>query len=152
MASRWSWLLFLSLAWVPAACGGSSVEGPASTTPNADGSVTVPMRMLEKQLMSGVREPKLPEDVKEDFRAVAVTDPKVLVELCLDPDGRPTTIEVRESSRHEMADQIAVDTVRSWRFSPTVGTGGKPVRVCTIVTFRWRIPFPPKREPSPFPT
>jgi TonB family protein len=144
MARTWSWLTFL------AACGGVSAEGP-TTTRHPDGSLTVPIRILERQMLSGVREPRLPDDVQEDFRSLAVTDPRMRVELCLDPDGRPTTVEVRESSRHELADQIVTDAVRGWRFSPTLGDDGRPVRVCTVVTFRWRISFPPERRPSSFP-
>jgi TonB family protein len=120
-------------------------------TPNADGSVTVPFRMLERKLVSGVREPRLTEDVRQDFIDASVTSPRVLIELCHEPDGHPYKVELRESSRHETADQLALDAVRGWRFSPTAGPDGRPVRVCTIVTIRWRVPFPPKRETSPLP-
>jgi TonB family protein len=139
-------LLLVALA---AACGGAQ-EGP-SMRANPDGSVTVPIRILERQRLSGERDPRLPTDVEQDFVSAAVTDPRVQVELCLDAEGNPARADVLASSNHERADELALETVRGWRFSPTL-VGGKPMRVCTVVTFRWRVSFPMKRDPTPLPS
>lgn len=64
---------------------------------------------------------------------------RVLLEVVVAPDGRPTSVRVRESSGHEMLDDSAAETVRTrWRFVPA-RRDGVPVESTVTVPIRFRI-------------
>ncbi len=43
---------------------------------------------------------------------------EVLLQVLTDPEGRPTRVEVKQSSGYPRLDKSAVDTVRRWQFKP----------------------------------
>ena len=47
----------------------------------------------------------------------------VLLRVRTTPEGRPTVVEVQQSSGHTRLDRSAVDTVWKWRFKPTPDDG-----------------------------
>uniref|UniRef100_UPI001356C965 energy transducer TonB n=1 Tax=Pantoea sp. 18069 TaxID=2681415 RepID=UPI001356C965 len=43
---------------------------------------------------------------------------KVVLRVFIDVEGKPQTIEIRQSSGYERLDQQAVESVKRWRFVP----------------------------------
>lgn len=48
---------------------------------------------------------------------------QVLLRVLTDAEGRPTQVEVQQSSGYPRLDKSAVDTVRRWQFKPLPQTG-----------------------------
>ncbi|MNJ00354.1 Gram-negative bacterial tonB protein [compost metagenome] len=43
---------------------------------------------------------------------------KVVLRVFIDTEGKPQTIEIRQSSGYERLDQQAIESVKRWRFVP----------------------------------
>ncbi|OUM00794.1 energy transducer TonB [Variovorax sp. JS1663] len=61
----------------------------------------------------------------------------VLLRVRTTPAGRPTTVEVKESSGYSRLDRSAIETVRKWQFKPTPDDGTEvwrevPIRFAII--------------------
>jgi TonB family protein len=69
----------------------------------------------------------------------AGTEGIAVLELVIQPNGKPTNIDVVRSLSQSL-DESAVDTVRQWRFKPALNREGIPVATTTKieVTFRLR--------------
>ncbi len=64
---------------------------------------------------------------------------QVLLQVLTAPDGRPTRVEVKQSSGFQRLDQAAVATVRQWRFKPLGEAAATTWREVPI-TFRLAAP------------
>jgi protein TonB len=63
---------------------------------------------------------------------------RVLLEVRVDPQGHPASVQVADSSGEESLDRAAVEAVRSWRFVPA-RNGGTPVDGRVRVPIRFRL-------------
>jgi hypothetical protein len=117
----------------------------------------VPIVALEKSLIAGEREPRLPPDVRDVFYAAGRRHPAFMFKMCIDDGGIPTEIEQvgrrgqrsssdivepAETSPHLLAHFLG--TLGAWRFEPFV-IDARPVPVCTVIMFRYAIE--PGRRP-----
>jgi TonB family protein len=66
----------------------------------------------------------------------------VLLRVRTTPEGRPTVVEVKQSSGYVRLDRAAVDTVWKWQFKPTPDDGSV---VWREVPIRFFITTPPPR-------
>jgi TonB family protein len=66
----------------------------------------------------------------------------VLLRVRTTPDGRPTVVEVKQSSGYGRLDRAAVETVWKWQFKPTPDDGSV---VWREVPIRFLITTPPPR-------
>jgi TonB family protein len=98
----------------------------------------LPINAVEKQLISGQREPPLPPDTKQVMFKQGITNPVIMVKLCINAGGTPTTVELKKSSGFADADNNVMSKVREWRFRPYT-VNGNPVPVCTAIMFRYVI-------------
>jgi len=64
---------------------------------------------------------------------------QVLLQVMTSPDGRPTRVEVKQTSGFQRLDQAAVATVKQWRFKPLGDAAATTWREVPI-TFRLGAP------------
>jgi protein TonB len=62
----------------------------------------------------------------------------VILEVKIDPEGNPTSVDVAESSGHDPLDRAAAETVRRWSFSPAKNKG-RAQRSTVRVPVKFRI-------------
>ncbi len=70
----------------------------------------------------------------------------VLLRVRTTPEGRPSIVEVRQSSGYARLDLSAMETVRKWRFSPTPDDGTIVWREVPIRFFITSQPQPPSLD------
>jgi protein TonB len=63
---------------------------------------------------------------------------RVLLRVLVMADGRPDRLELRQSSGHPRLDQVAMDTVRRWRFSPA-RKGAELLAAWVLVPLRFQL-------------
>ncbi len=89
----------------------------------------------------GVSAPVVVEKVAptypEDARKEGVTG-DVVVDIVVDSTGEVGPADVVEEPDPRLG-SAAVDAVRQWRFEPATDGGGEPVKVCYLVTIRFRL-------------
>jgi protein TonB len=98
----------------------------------------VPITAVEKQLIAGVREPPLPADAKQLMYKQGIKSPVIMIKLCINASGAPTSVDLVKGSGFADADQNVISHVRDWRFKPYT-VNGQPVPVCTAIMFRYNI-------------
>jgi protein TonB len=57
---------------------------------------------------------------------------RVVLRVYVDPDGHPARVEMRTSSGHSRLDEVALETVRKWKFVPAK-QGAQPVAAWVLV-------------------
>lgn len=57
---------------------------------------------------------------------------RVMLRVCVDPQGHPEALELHTSSGFPRLDQAALEAVRRWRFVPA-RSGATPMRAWVIV-------------------
>lgn len=57
---------------------------------------------------------------------------RVVLEVTISEDGRPTAVALAESSGHDVLDSAALDAVRSWRFTPAERNGNPIVSTLRV--------------------
>lgn len=62
----------------------------------------------------------------------------VLLQVAVDAEGRPTAVEVVQSSRSRTLDREAVRAVQRWEFSPAI-RGGQPVATKVLVPIEFNL-------------
>lgn len=113
-------LLAAALALGGCAGDGSSLPGPGAT---ADWAPPVPNPA-----------PPYPSESKLNNE-----QGQVLLQVMTSPDGRPTRVEVKQTSGFQRLDQAAVATVKQWRFKPLGEAAATTWREVPI-TFRLAAP------------
>jgi TonB family protein len=63
-----------------------------------------------------------------------------VLSMCVETDGRPTSIKVEKSSGFKRLDQKSVASMKRQRLTPARDADGKPVRVCDHkITLEWKL-------------
>lgn len=62
----------------------------------------------------------------------------VILKVQVNEKGQPNSVEIKQSSGHKRLDQAAVETVRTWEFTPA-STAGIPVRSTVLVPVKFRL-------------
>ena len=93
---------------------------------------------IEGQRLSGNRDIRLPDQVLATLRMDGRTALRVSVQLCIDEQGLPTAVRFTPSSGYDQVDELIREQMLQWRYRPWV-VRGTAVRVCTPVTFSYRI-------------
>jgi protein TonB len=62
----------------------------------------------------------------------------VLLEVTILPDGRTADVRVLRGLGMGL-DEKALETVRTWRFKPVIGPGGRPVTVDLPIEVNFRL-------------
>ena len=62
----------------------------------------------------------------------------VLLQVVVGPDGRPTSVRVTKGIGLGL-DEKAIETVRTWRFKPSIGPNGRPATTTVNVEVQYRL-------------
>jgi TonB family protein len=98
----------------------------------------MPATMIEGARIAGDPRPPLPHSILQLMVAQGVRSTRVVARMCLSTGGLPTSIALLKRSGYPEADRRIEEAMRGWRYRPYL-MNGKPVPVCTAVTFDYRL-------------
>ncbi|HUH04058.1 MAG TPA: energy transducer TonB [Kofleriaceae bacterium] len=120
--------------------------GPPPPPPNQP--QVVPQVALEQQRIAGDKNILPPDEVKLAMKRASQTRLVTALKMCLDANGVVAPVDVLKSSGHPSYDQLLTTTIeRTWKYTP-FKINGKPVPVCTAVTFIYNQRNSPDAKPG----
>ena len=107
---------------------------PPPPPPAAPGNLVAP-NALEAQRIAGTKQIAPDDQTKREIARAAKDKTVSSFKLCVTVDGAIASVRLLKSSGFPAYDQKIIDTIqREWRYKP-FSIEGKPVPVCTAVTF-----------------
>jgi TonB family protein len=123
------------IATATLACGGDRGT-PRSPTASPSGPRMVPQVELERYRIGGKGD-AMPDDREAKAMAKRNRGTLGILKLCVNDKGAPSKIEVLRSTGFGAYDLKLATLMATWRFRPFL-IEGRPVAVCTSVTFIFR--------------
>lgn len=97
----------------------------------------VPQVAVEQQRVAGEKEISPDDATKLQMKRDGSSQLIATVKMCLSSDGNVSSLNILKSSGYAPYDQKIQAKMRQWRYKPFL-VNGKPVPVCTSVTFIYR--------------
>lgn len=115
-----------------------AVSGPTVVSPTGPAVATGPTTVSDELPRFDAAYLDNPEPQYPSAARRRGIEGRVLLEVRVDSQGRPASVQVADSSGEESLDHAAVEAVRNWRFVPAK-SGGAPVEGRIRVPIRFRL-------------
>ncbi len=111
--------------------GGGSAKPDAGPPP---APVVISQTMIKGHLVAGSEQIHAPAAVLREMDADGKKSVRTVIDLCLDRNGEPSSVEIHKSSGYPALDEAILAGVREWRYQPYL-VEGEAVPVCSKVSF-----------------
>ncbi len=111
---------------------------PAPAPPPPEKPQIVSLNAIQGLRVAGNADIHLPSDILQVMSKQGIKKATVIVKLCLNASGAPTSIDFARRSGYAEADANIEQQMREWRYRPYT-VNGAPIPVCTAVVFNYQI-------------